>query len=174
MYHNVKLYNQSYNYGCWLASTHMLNVHKVYGSSYSSFLSMFTSSVYLDDWSKLGDPPHWVSYDSNWLGPNNGLNMDSYTLNAFAAANQMSYLRIANPSAPAEIGQKIIHGPLMVGGDIVGVGIHFFVINRYDAKDQTIGYLDPMPVYKGSMGKSTVSQFLTKHPSAFKHLFWKN
>ncbi len=173
MYHSVKLYNQSYNYGCWLASTHMLNVHKVYGSSYSSFLSMFTSSVYLDDWAKLGDPPHWVNYSSTWLGPNNGLNMDNYTLNAFAGSNDLTYLRIANPSAPAEIRQKIVNRPVMVAGDIVGVGVHFFVIHSFDTQTDTIGYLDPMPVYTGSRGKCTIKQFLIRHPGAFKHLFWK-
>lgn len=157
--HLFTMFPQSYNYGCWLASTHSLNMYDLYGGYYSGL-----------PWpvSLWGD--NSVQFQDNWLGENWGLLMDSGVLSAFASDNNLSWQRLYGDTSI--IANKISQSPVMVAGDITGVGIHFFVITGIKAN--TVYYADPMPVSRGSQGTTTFAAFKQKHPGAFKYAFWKN
>lgn len=156
--HNFTQFPQSYNYGCWLASTHSLNMYEMYGGYYTGL----PYPVLLWDYNS-------VNFNNSWLGENQGILMDTNVLSAFASENNLHWEQLNGNTSV--IKNKIGQSPVMVAGNIVGVGIHFFTI--YGVKGETIYYADPMPVSYGSRGVTTFSAFKQKHPNAFKHAFWK-
>jgi hypothetical protein len=135
-------------------------MYDIYGGYYTGLASPIL----------LWDSSNSVNFRDSWLGENQGILMDSSTLTAFASENNLNWTRL-NGSTSA-ITSRIGQSPVMVAGDITGVGIHFFVI--YGIKGETVYYSDPMPVNNGSRGKTTFAAFKQKHPGAFKHAFWKN
>ena len=157
--HTFSIFPQSYNYGCWLASTHSILMYDTYQGYYTGGLtypvSLFGENI--------------VQYNDSWLGENWGLLMESNILTAFASANNLSYQQLNGNTTP--IKSQISRTPVMVAGNITGVGIHFFVVTGI--KGDTVYYADPMPVGRGSTGKTTFAAFKQRHPGAFQHAFWK-
>jgi hypothetical protein len=160
-YYNVKLFAQSYDYGCWLASTHMLNYYNTFHGLDNSY-SAFTESV------SLYDSRGIVFYDS-WLGEHWGLLLSRSVLDAYCEANGL-YMKAFDGSM-AQFQSQIEHGPFMVVGTIAGVGDHFYVISKVSGKN--IQILDPMPIGRGKIVNTTIDALKATNPSAFQWCFWK-
>lgn len=158
--YKVKLFSQSYNYGCWLASTHMLNQYKVWGEDPPQ--TSITESVLL--W---GD--HGITFNENWLGPHQGLLLDRATLDAYCSSNRLG-MDVFNGRVD-EFQNQIKKGPFMIAGKITDVGDHFYVISK--VSENKIRLFDPMPQGKGNVLNTTIDALKSANPEAFKWCFWK-
>ncbi len=165
MNYNVRLYAQSYDYGCWLASTHMLNMYKVYSVNYPIEL---TSSVLL--WGN----EHWVNYETTWLGPNWGLKTDESTIANFSKANGLNHKYLGANYLP-ELREMIKKGPIMISGRLRTANIpsHFYIISDYDYNTGKVKILDPWPVHQGKISRTDLATFSDENPEAFYWAFWK-
>ena len=158
--YSVKLFAQSYNYGCWLASTHMLNHYSVF-QGYDSLYGL-TETVSLFD-------SRGVVYDESWLGQHWGLLLSEGVLSAYCNANNLNMKTFYG--SVAEFQSQIEQGPFMIAGTIEGVGEHFYVVSKVSGKN--IRILDPMPVGSGKILNTTINALLTANPFACRWCFWK-
>ncbi len=159
--YNVKLFAQSYDYGCWLASTHMLNNYNVF-QGYDSSYSLLTESVSLFD-------TRGVVYNESWLGPHWGLLLSEGVLDAYCSANNLN--KKSFTGSAAEFQSQIQQGPFMIVGTIEGVGDHFYVVSKVSGKN--IRILDPMPIGSGKVLNTTIDALLNANPFACRWCFWK-
>ncbi len=155
----ITLFAQSYDYGCWLASTYMLNFAKMYpfGNSFESI----TRSISL--WED-----HGVNFNEGMLGPHNGLNTDEDNIALFASKNDLNYYSAATMGISTLAG-LLSNGPVMINGTVPMS--HFYIISNLNKKDSdadaAITIYDPLPIGQGKIVKTTISDLVARFPNAF-------
>ena len=155
--YNFTIFPQSYDYGCWLASTYSLN-----------HFDLFNPNIGLPaPISLYGD--HGVTFDESWLGPNRGLLLEASVIQAFKDANKLDF-DVLNFQT-YKIGNQIDRGPVMIIGEITNVGFHCFII--HGVKGDSVYVADPMPVNKGNKFKTTFAELRNTNPRAFQYMLWK-
>ena len=152
--YNFTIFPQSYDYGCWLASTYLLSHFDLFNPYFG-----LTAPISL-----YGD--HGVKFNESWLGPNRGLLLEASIIQAFKDANKLDFDVLNLQTYKVE--NHIDRWPVMIIGEIANVGFHCFII--HGVKGNSVYVADPMPVNQGNKFTTTFADLRNANPRAFQYM----